>query len=223
MDTNNKKTGLIKIPGALTSTGYEDGIAGIVAYAGDIYDYDFSKNQSEINKQTVSGFSNVSTKVNNLQNTVANIQAYNIGDTPTAGLIGLAVGTGLEATDIQQAIYELAQRTDSIQNFEGYATNAAENNGIANYNSYLVEQKINALISCIQELITIIVFHSGTPYQLPLQLTQSLSLLRQNSINTNSSTASICGDALCGCAICGLYTGSKCGQAVCGDTICGKN
>jgi hypothetical protein len=69
MDINNKKTGLIKIPGALTSTGYEDGVAGIVAYTGDVYDYSLSKNQSDINSEYVE----TKDRVNGLQNTINSI------------------------------------------------------------------------------------------------------------------------------------------------------
>ena len=52
MNTNNGKTGIIDIPGALHSTGGDgDGqIGGVVAYTGDIYDANLNRNQADINE-----------------------------------------------------------------------------------------------------------------------------------------------------------------------------
>lgn len=52
MNTNNGKTGIIDIPGALHSTGGDgDGqIGGVVAYTGDIYDENLNRNQADINE-----------------------------------------------------------------------------------------------------------------------------------------------------------------------------
>lgn len=233
MNINDIKTGVINIPGVLHSTGGDgDGqIGNVVAYAGDIYDYSVGANQASINQSTTTQVDTLTTRANNLQNTVANIQAYNIGSNPTAGVIGIATGTGLLATDVQQAIAELAERTESLPNFEGYLQNLAENTGIINYNSSLIEQKVNAIIACLQQLMTIIVFHSGTPYQLSQQVISQLQLLRATSIDIEHSNVSVCGRAVCGCAVCGTsteqnqeqqYTGSTCGKAVCARAIVGK-
>lgn len=234
MNINDIKTGVINIPGVLHSTGGDgDGqIGNVVAYAGDIYDCSAGANQASINQSTTAQVDTLTTRANNLQNTVANIQAYNIGDNPTAGVIGIATGTGLLATDVQQAIAELASRTDNISNFDEYLQNSAQNVGRVNYNSALIQRKINALISCIQELITIIVFHSGTPYRLPNDLQSQIQLFETVAINVQQSHVAKCGKALCGCAICGIsieetqeqqYTGSVCGKAKCANAVIGTN
>lgn len=234
MNINDIKTGIINIPGALHSTGGdgEGQVGNVVAYTGDIYDYSSGANQATINQSNALQVSTLITRADNLQNTVANIQAYNIGDNPTAGVIGIATGTGLLATDVQQAIAELASRTDNIPNFDEYLQNSAQNVGRVNYNSALIQQKINALISCIQELITIIVFHSGTPYRLPNDLQSQIQLFETVAIDTQQSHVAKCGKALCGCAVCGIsieetqeqqYTGSVCGKAKCANAVIGTN
>lgn len=67
------------------------------------------------------------------------------------------------------------------------------------HNSGLIETKVNAILLCLADLITKIVFHSGVPYQLPTELQQMLDLQR---IQRDETTA-ICGVAICGVAICG--------------------
>ena len=52
-NTNNIRTGVIDIPGALRPLGGADSstnqVGGVVAYTGDIYDVDAECNQAEIN------------------------------------------------------------------------------------------------------------------------------------------------------------------------------
>ena len=72
-----------------------------------------------------------------------------------------------------------------------------------NANATTIEGKVNALIDCIQTLIQGVVFHSGTPFVSPEELSTSLELLRY----TYS----------------GVSTTAKCGQAVCGIAVCGTN
>ena len=69
-----------------------------------------------------------------------------------------------------------------------------------NGNSENIENKVNALISCVQTLIQNVAFISGVPYDVPQQLLTELSLLR---IGNSSTTSAICGQAVCGQAICG--------------------
>ena len=69
-----------------------------------------------------------------------------------------------------------------------------------NDNSENIENKVNALISCVQTLIQNVAFISGVPYNIPQQLMTELSLLR---IGNSSTTSAICGQAVCGQAICG--------------------
>lgn len=76
-----------------------------------------------------------------------------------------------------------------------------------NTNSLSIEQKVNALISCVTKLVEGVVFHSGTPFVSPTALKTQLNLLRLTSASgggsTDTSTTSICGQAVCGQAICG--------------------
>ena len=72
-----------------------------------------------------------------------------------------------------------------------------------NTNATTIEGKVNALIDCLQTLIQKVVFHSGTPFVSPEELSTSLELLRY----TYS----------------GISTTAKCGQAVCGVAVCGTN
>lgn len=69
-----------------------------------------------------------------------------------------------------------------------------------NANATSIEGKVNALIDCIQTLIQGVVFHSGTPFVSPEELSTSLELLRYTY---SSTTPAICGQAICGQTICG--------------------
>lgn len=70
-----------------------------------------------------------------------------------------------------------------------------------NSNSTSIEGKVNALIDCLQALITGVVFHSGTPFVSPQELNSRLELLRYPISQT---TPAICGQAVCGQTICGI-------------------
>lgn len=70
----------------------------------------------------------------------------------------------------------------------------------ANTNYDLLEAKVNALIGWANDIITKIVFHSGTPYKLPTELQSVMTLDR---IAPYVSTSSVLGVAKCGFAIMG--------------------
>lgn len=72
---------------------------------------------------------------------------------------------------------------------------------IGNVNATSIEDKVNALIGCLQTLIRGVVFHSGTPFVSPEELDSQLELLRYSYSGT---TPAICGQAICGQTICGI-------------------
>ena len=72
-----------------------------------------------------------------------------------------------------------------------------------NANATSIESKVNAIIDCLQLFIQGAVFHSGTPFVSPEELSTSLELLRY--------------------PYSGVSTTAKCGQAVCGVAVCGTN
>ena len=69
-----------------------------------------------------------------------------------------------------------------------------------NANATSIESKVNAMIDCMQAMIRGVVFHSGTPFVSPEELSTSLELLRYTYSGT---TPAICGQAICGQTICG--------------------
>lgn len=69
-----------------------------------------------------------------------------------------------------------------------------------NANATSIESKVNAMIDCMQAMIRGVVFHSGTPFVSPEELSTSLELLRYTY---SSTTPAICGQAICGQTICG--------------------
>ena len=69
-----------------------------------------------------------------------------------------------------------------------------------NANATSIEDKVNALIDCLQTLIRGVVFHSGTPFVSPEELDTQLELLRYTY---SGITPAICGQAICGQTICG--------------------
>ena len=69
-----------------------------------------------------------------------------------------------------------------------------------NANTTLIEDKVNAMIGCLLDMINNVVFHSGTPFVTPQQLQSRLELLRYTYSGT---TPAICGQAICGQTICG--------------------
>lgn len=70
-----------------------------------------------------------------------------------------------------------------------------------NVNATSIESKVNAIIDCLQLFIRGAVFHSGTPFVSPEELSTSLELLRYTY---SSTTPAICGQAVCGQTICGI-------------------
>lgn len=75
MNTNNIKTGLIKIPGALTSTGGDGNgqVGGVVAYTGDIYDVALGKNQAAINNDFVEALSGINDDISDVQDDISGL------------------------------------------------------------------------------------------------------------------------------------------------------
>lgn len=72
---------------------------------------------------------------------------------------------------------------------------------VGNSNALSVESKVNAIIDCLQLFIRGAVFHSGTPFVSPEELSTSLELLRYPY---SGNTPAICGQAVCGQTICGI-------------------
>ena len=71
---------------------------------------------------------------------------------------------------------------------------------VGNINATSIESKVNAIIDVLQRFIQGAVFHSGTPFVSPEELSTSLELLRYTY---SSLTPAICGQAICGQTICG--------------------
>lgn len=72
---------------------------------------------------------------------------------------------------------------------------------VGNSNASSVESKVNAIIDCLQLFIRGAVFHSGTPFVSPEELSTSLELLRYPYSGTTTSAK--LGVAVCGSAILG--------------------
>ena len=113
-----------------------------------------------------------------------------------------------QATEIGHNGKSVSDELDTLGNdVYGVVQTANDNSGKTNTNSLFIEQKVNALISCVIALIKGVVFHSGTPFISPTALETQLNLLRLTSASgggsTGASTSSICGIAICGKAICG--------------------
>lgn len=96
-----------------------------------------------------------------------------------------------------------ATAEEEIQNLAESSASTASNNGKTNTNSGSIEEKVNALIDIVVQMIRYTAFHSGTPFNIPQQLMSSLQLLRLS--NADISTTALCGQAVCGQAICGTY------------------
>ena len=71
-----------------------------------------------------------------------------------------------------------------------------------NINATSIESKVNAIIDCLLLFIQGAVFHSGTPFVTPQELSSQLNLLRY-TYSGSSTTPAICGQAICGQTICG--------------------
>lgn len=94
-----------------------------------------------------------------------------------------------------------ATAEEEIRSLAESSASTASNNSKTNSNSGSIEEKVNALIDIVAQMIQYIVFHGGTPFNIPQQLTTSLQLLRLS--NAEVSTTALCGQAICGQAICG--------------------
>lgn len=70
---------------------------------------------------------------------------------------------------------------------------------IEDSNSDKIEIKVNAIMACLADLVTKIVFHSGVPYQLPTELRNALALTKYST----PTQRAICGECVCGEVICG--------------------
>lgn len=92
---------------------------------------------------------------------------------------------------------------EEMQNLAESSASMATNNGKTNVNSGSIEEKVNALIGIVVRLIEYVVFHGGTPFNIPQQLTTELQLLRLT--NADIATTAVCGSAICGQAVCGTY------------------
>lgn len=96
-----------------------------------------------------------------------------------------------------------ATAEEEMQNLAESSASMATNNGKTNVNSGSIEEKVNALIDIVVRLIEYVVFHGGTPFNIPQQLTTELQLLRLT--NADIATTAVCGSAICGQAVCGTY------------------
>ena len=107
-----------------------------------------------------------------------------------------------KAAFAQQVFDETQGRFQSAinQDFNRAVEGADEKSRTGNTNATSIEDKVNALIDCLQTLIQGVVFHSGTPFVSPEELSTSLELLRYTYSGT---TPAICGQAICGQTICG--------------------
>ena len=107
-----------------------------------------------------------------------------------------------KAAFAQQVFDETQGRFQSAinQDLNRAVAGADEKSRTGNTNATSIESKVNALIDCLQTLIQGVVFHSGTPFVSPEELSTQLELLRYTYSGT---TPAICGQAICGQTICG--------------------
>jgi hypothetical protein len=123
------------------------------------------------------------------------------GDIAIYGAVRAMTGEG-KAAYAGQVFDETQGRFQSAinQDLNRAVAGADEKSRTGNTNATSIEDKVNALIDCIQTLIQGVVFHSGTPFVSPEELNTSLELLRYTYSGT---TPAICGQAICGQTICG--------------------
>ena len=127
--------------------------------------------------------------------------ANNNGEIKTYGAIRVMTEEGKAA--FAQQVYDETQgrfQSEINQDLDRAVAGADEKSRTGNTNATSIEGKVNALIDCIQTLISGVVFHSGTPFVSPQELNSSLELLRYTY---SSTTPAICGQAICGQTICG--------------------
>ena len=124
------------------------------------------------------------------------------GDIEIYGAIRAMTGDG-KAAFAGQVFDETQGRFQSAinQDLNKAVAGADEKSRTGNTNATSIEDKVNALIDCMLDLIDGVVFHSGTPFVSPEELSTSLELLRYSYSGT---TPAICGQAICGQTICGV-------------------
>lgn len=124
------------------------------------------------------------------------------GDIEIYGAVRAMTGAG-KAAYAQQVFDETQGRFQSAinQDLNKAVAGADEKSRTGNTNATSIEDKVNALIDCVQTLIQGVVFHAGTPFVSPEELSTSLELLRYTYSTT---TPAICGQAICGQTICGI-------------------
>ena len=107
-----------------------------------------------------------------------------------------------KAAFAQQVFDETQGRFQSAinQDLNRAVAGADEKSRTGNTNATSIEDKVNSLIDCVLLMIQGVVFHSGTPFVSPEELSSHLELLRYTYSGT---TPAICGQAICGQTICG--------------------
>ena len=118
------------------------------------------------------------------------------GDIEIYGAVRAMTGEG-KAAYAEQVFDETQGRFQSAinQDLNRAVAGADEKSRTGNTNATSIEDKVNALIDCIQTLIQGVVFHSGTPFVSPEELSSQLELLRYPYSGT---TPAICGQTICG-------------------------
>lgn len=72
-------------------------------------------------------------------------------------------------------------------------------------NSSNIEEKVNALVGIVQDLVLNVAFHSGIPFGIPQSILSKLSLLRIGDGSSSGDLPAICGhDTICGRVTCGI-------------------
>lgn len=137
-NVNNGITGVIDIPGALRSRGAADGnqVGGVVAYAGDIYDTTFGKNQSQINQEfsdSLSSSENANTSRPIKLYLTGNNSEYSVNINYAEGAYEEGLGPVFAATCVDEylldsdTLEQVAQITN-ITSSEGTITITTDNN-----------------------------------------------------------------------------------------------
>lgn len=192
--------------------------SGIIAHANQILHESTNQSVDVVLTETNTKATETWQKQESLQNTW-NATGLEGGTVQAAAAVTISTEAGLISANVEDAVKELAESTREIPGVKSQLNTLGEdvggiveitngNSTKGNANSISIEQKVNALISCVTTLIEGVVFHSGTPFVSPTELKTQLNLLRLTSASgggsgTDTSTTSICGQAICGQAICG--------------------
>lgn len=126
----------------------------------------------------------------------------NSGEIKTYAPIRVMTEEG-KAAFAQQVFDETQGRFQSAinQDLNRAVAGADDKSRTGNTNATSIEDKVNSLIDCVLLMIQGVVFHSGTPFVSPEELSSHLELLRYTYSGT---TPAICGQAICGQTICGI-------------------